>query len=368
MTEFSSRARCFNRRPVSEFSSDLPPGTMNLSSGSPALGLMPIDDFQTAMTRVLQDKKYLSFQYGPAQGCTELLEWLAQYHGVEVNQVMITSGSQQSIDLISKVFIDQRDPVLVETPAYSGALDVFSWVQADITPMPDVAEIPDGVFKIAYVEPSYQNPTGRCWTLDQRKSFMSEAQKRDILVVEDAAYADIFFDETSTPLRDIDATRVIYLGSFSKILNPGIRLSYVIAEPKIINKLVEAKKITDMASSYFLQSVTAEMLHKIDINVHLSKLRKSYHRKRDFLVDALSRHCPELKFPVPTGGIFLWAHSTISSLSLRDRALAEGVSIVPGREFYVQDPDLFSIRMSYSRITEEEANAAAIALCRSISG
>lgn len=366
MIKFSSRTQNFQRRSVSEFSGNLPTGTINLSSGSPALGLMPIDNFQTSVDRVLRDNQYLSFQYGPARGCNELINWIAHYHGVDKSQIMITSGSQQSIDLITKIFIDVRDSVLVETPTYSGALDAFTWAMADITVMPEVAVIPEGEFKIAYVEPSYQNPTGRCWTEEQRKSFMAAAQQKDMLVVEDAAYADISFEGSNTTLRDIDPSRVIYLGSFSKILNPGIRLSYVIADSVIIEKIIEAKKITDMTTSYFLQLVIADLLTTLDFSQHIEKLKKSYCKKRDLMVRALSTHCPEIKFDIPTGGIFIWATSSTPSEVLRERALANGVSIVPGKEFYAHDPDLFSIRLSYSRITDKDADASALALKQSL--
>ena len=366
MTAFSSRAQNFNRTSVSEFSGNLPTGTINLSSGSPALGLMPINDFQSSVTRVLYAKQYLSFQYGPAQGCPELIRWIAQHHGVDISRVMITGGSQQSIDLITKIFIDAGDPILVETPTYSGALDAFTWAMADITSMPDIATIPSGRFKIAYVEPSYQNPTGRCWSQEQRQSFMSQAQQQDILIVEDAAYADISFGDNNISLREIDPSRVIYLGSFSKVLNPGIRLSYVIAEPDIIGKLVTVKKITDMTTSYFLQSVVADMLISMDFEQHIKDLKRSYRKKRDWLVRALSMHCSDMKIKVPNGGIFLWATTFLPATELRDRALANGVSVVPGSEFYAQDPDLYSIRLSYSRITEKDAETAALALAKAL--
>jgi DNA-binding transcriptional MocR family regulator len=364
--EFSSRAQNFNRLSVSEFSGNLPPGTINLSSGSPALGLMPIDEFHSSVTKVLRNKQYLSFQYGPAKGCPELIDWITQHHGVDSAQVMITSGSQQSIDLITKIFIDKGDSILVETPTYSGALDTFTWAMADIKSMPDVGVIPNGTFKIAYVEPSYQNPTGRCWTGEQRKLFMKTAQQKNILVVEDAAYADISFEGENISLRNIDPTRVVYLGSFSKILNPGIRLSYIIAEPYIIDKLIAVKKITDMTTSYFLQLVVADLLSKLDFDQHILNLKRSYRKKRDLLIDALSRHCPEIKFNTPNGGIFLWATSQTSSEVLRERALTNGVSIVPGKEFYAHDPDLFSFRLSYSRITDKDADISALALKNSM--
>lgn len=366
MIEFSARAKKFSRRPVSEFSNDLPPGTINLSSGSPALGLMPLNEFQEAASRVLHSKQFLCFQYGPAQGCPELLSWIAEHHGVSPSQVMITSGSQQSIDLITKIFVDDGDVVLVERPSYSGALDAFTWASAEIVGMNSVADIPDGAFKLAYVEPSYQNPTGRCWTHQQRRSFMTEARRRNMLVIEDAAYAEISFSSSDLSLREIDPAQVIYLGSFSKVLSPGIRLSYMIAEPHIISKLVESKKITDMATSYFLQSVTANMMLSFDYHQHLVDLRKAYRKRRDWLIHALAKHCPAMKFNIPDGGIFLWATTALTSDELRWRALANGVSVVPGSDFYVQDPDAFAVRLSYSRITENDAETAAKALAKAL--
>ena len=366
MIEFSARAKNFSRQPISEFSNDLPPGTINLSSGSPALGLMPINEFQEAAARVLHSKQFRSFQYGPAQGCPELLDWIADYHSVDRSQVMITSGSQQSIDLIIRIFVDDGDSVLVESPSYSGALDAFSWASANLVGMTSVATIPDGEFKLVYVEPSYQNPTGRCWTHQQRRSFMTEAQRKNMLVIEDAAYAEISFGNRNLSLREIEPARVIYLGSFSKVLSPGIRLSYVIAETRIISKLVEAKKITDMATSYFLQSVTENMLlsFSFDYHQHLVDLRRAYRKRRDWLIHALAKHCPAAKFNIPDGGIFLWVNTALPSDELRWRALANGISVVPGSEFYVQDPDPCAVRLSYSRITEKDAELAAQALAK----
>lgn len=364
--DWSSKLKEYARPSVAEYSDNLREGVINLSSGSPALGLMPIEQFQHAVAATLENKQHLAFQYGPSVGNPDLISWIADRYGVNRAEVMITSGSQQSLDLITKTFIDAGDSVVVERPTYTGALDVFSWAQANIVEARTVADIPPGNHKLIYVEPSYQNPTGRCWGSEQRVSFVESLNHTPSLVIEDAAYSDISFSTAQTSLRNLCPERVIYLGSLSKLLNPGVRLSYVIAPAEIIRRLNRVKQITDMASSYFMQQVAFEMLSTGMLDAHIKRLGKVYCDKKNLLTSALAHHCPELKFENPDGGFFLWAKCKIEASKLRNFSMRENISLVPGHIFYARTPDLYNIRLCYSRVVENQVEKIAKGLHRAI--
>jgi 2-aminoadipate transaminase len=323
---------------------------------------MPLDEFSNAVNKVLNDEKFRAFQYGPGQGNPKLISWISSHHGVDENQVLITSGSQQSLDLISKVFLDPGDSVVVETPTYTGALDTFSWYRAQLISPEHIADVPVGNHKLVYVEPTYQNPTGRSWSEEQRKSFIEKILCTDSFVIEDAAYADIWFENPIPSLRDRCPDRVIYLGSFSKVLNPGMRLSYIIAPTVIIDKLVQVKKITDMASSYFLQEVAYETLSNGKYESHMRRIRRVYQHKRNLLVSSLNESCPEIQFAVPAGGFFLWITTPNQSFRVRELALEKKVSVTPGVIFYAHNSESCTTRLSYVKISDDNIEKVVDAL------
>jgi 2-aminoadipate transaminase len=328
---------------------------------------MPLEQVQKITEQVFEDVGSRAFQYGPTEGHAKLRKWLAEYHEVDVSTVMITTGSQQALDLISKIFIDPGSRILVENPTYVGALQSFDLFRADIDILNEDLSVGDlGDVRFIYVEPSFQNPTGRCWTMEQRKKFINNTG--NVVIVEDDPYGDLYFGKTAPmPLRKLAPDRVIYLGSLSKIFNPGIRMSYVIAHESIIERMRIVKQSADMASSTFLQEIVLGCLESGLLDRHLPKLRKVYRQRRDWLCSALEKHLPEsCQWNCPEGGLFVWIKlpKGMDSIAVHRRALESGLNFIPGNGFYVIDPDPLTLRLCYARITEPEADLAAQKLSR----
>lgn len=347
--KFSRRVSNLYQHSVRETALLTPPGTLNLAGGSPALGLMPVDRLRESCNDVFSTLGANAFRYGNIQGVKDLVAWIARRHGVDESNVIVTTGSQQSIDIISKLMIDHGTEVAVENPTYVGARQVFDFFGATLFPITDISSPPQT--SLCYVEPSFQNPTGRCWTLEQRKLFLSRFPG---LIVEDDPFGDIYFGETRpVTLRELDPSRVIYLGSMSKILNPGIRLAYIIAPDELIEKLLCLKSAADMSSSVFVQEIVSHFLKNNDVNSYLDRIRTIYRQRSSLLYDSLAE-LPNLKVQPSQGGLFLWATADRDMKKLHDRSLEIGFNYMPGGDFFIESPDWSTIRLNYARISNHE--------------
>ena len=327
------------------------PDVISFAGGLPAPDVFPIEELRAAMDRVLTTKGPMALQYGSTEGYTPLREMIARHssrYGINVcaDNILITSGSQQALDLLGKIFINRGDRVLVESPTYLGALQAWNAYGAEYVPVPsdENGMNPDYLEealrtgpKFMYVLPNFQNPTGVTIPLERRKKILELADRYGVPIVEDDPYGQLRFEGEHLPalnvldsqLRSGDATylgNVIYLSTFSKILAPGLRLAWVIAPSEVIRKLVLAKQGADLHTATFNQVVAHEVGQHGFIDQHVQVIRKVYHERRDVMLDSLEEHMPQgIKWTRPQGGLFLWitCPNTINTDELFKEAVAE---------------------------------------------
>lgn len=340
------------------------PDVVSFAGGLPAADAFPVDSVREACARVLADAPTAALQYSPSEGHGPLIDWIvceAAREGWHVapSQVLITTGSQQGLDLVGKVLIDAGSRVVVESPTYLGALQAFAPVQPRVVavdgdaggPRPDArAERCAAGARFAYLQPDFRNPDGHSMS-DARRD---EIAARGLPVVEDSPYRELWFD--SAPPRGIAPRRpdcTIRLGSLSKVLAPGLRLGYVVAPPALAPKLLQAKQAADLHTSGFSQRVAFEVLRDGDHERRLAGLRGLYRARRDAMLAALARHMPPgVSWNEPRGGMFIWLTLPrgLDSARLLPRAVERGVAFVPGAPFHVgvSLPAASTMRLSFA--------------------
>jgi len=339
------------------------PEVISFAGGLPAPEVFPAERFQGACQKVLQEKPHLALQYGATEGYEPLREMVARHiarYGIKAKSenVLITSGSQQALDLIGKLLINPGDRVLVEAPTYLGALQAFNVYGADYVSVPsdndglrsDLLEDPlrSGP-KFMYVLPNFQNPGGTTLSEGRRHELVLLADRYGIPIVEDDPYGQLRYEgEHLTPLVVLDRENlrrdqgysignVLYLSTFSKTLAPGLRLGWIVAPPDVIAKLVQLKQGADLHSSTFVQMVAYEVARDNFLDEHVKLIRSVYRERRDGMLDALSRYFPpEVTWTKPMGGLFLWVTlpQGADADKLLEAAVRENVAFVPGDCFY----------------------------------
>ena len=339
------------------------PEVISFAGGLPAPEVFPAERFQGACQKVLQEKPHLALQYGATEGYEPLREMVARHiarYGIKAKSenVLITSGSQQALDLIGKLLINPGDRVLVEAPTYLGALQAFNVYGADYVSVPsdndglrsDLLEDPlrSGP-KFMYVRPNFQNPGGTTLSEGRRHELVLLADRYGIPIVEDDPYGQLRYEgEHLTPLVVLDRENlrrdqgysignVLYLSTFSKTLAPGLRLGWIVAPPDVIAKLVQLKQGADLHSSTFVQMVAYEVARDNFLDEHVKLIRSVYRERRDVMLDALSRYFPpEVTWTKPMGGLFLWVTlpQGADADKLLEAAVRENVAFVPGDCFY----------------------------------
>jgi 2-aminoadipate transaminase len=285
---------------------------------------------------------------------------------VEPEEVLVTNGSQQGLDLVGKIFLNQKDPVLVERPTYLAALQSFGLYESIFHSLPlekdgvDVNRLEEALDRfhprLFYAVPNFQNPTGISYSLKRRKEVAQALKGSDTVFVEDNPYGEIrFMGEDHPPVKAFLDESVL-LGSFSKIVSPGMRLGWITAPDEVMDKLVTAKQASDLHSSLLSQMIVHRYLSQYDVEAHLNKIRSMYKAKRDLMVSLIQKEFPEdVECTEPEGGMFLWVTlpEGMSSLELFERALKEKVAFVPGQAFYAEKPRLDTLRMNFSNSSEE---------------
>jgi 2-aminoadipate transaminase len=316
-------------------------------------------------------------QYGPTRGFRPLIDTIAGImaaRGVDtgVDQLLVTTGSQQGLDLVARVLLDPGDVVLVELPSYTGAITAFRSVQAE---MVGVRQEADGIdladldsvlgrlrregrrVRALYVVPNFQNPTGLLIGRAKRPRLLEWAARHDLLIVEDDPYRELYFEDSAgeADLRPIRADdrggRVVYLSSFSKTLAPGFRVAWIVAPPPLAAKFEHAKQAADLMTGSFDQQVVYEACRRGVLARQIPKLRRRYQHKRDVMAAALAREAGDLvTWPAPRGGFFLWATlpDAIDSERMVDRAVRHGVIYVAGSAFFVDGSGRNTLRLSFS--------------------
>ena len=364
------------------------PGIISFAGGLPSPLTFPIDAMREASERVLKDDGKAALQYAASEGYAPLREWVAQdllKQGMKVNpdQVLITTGSQQGLDLVAKILIDAGSRILVETPTYLGALQAF-------TPMEPVAVSVDsdehGVnaedlrakvgtgadkARFVYLLPNFQNPTGRTMPEERRAAVAQVAAETGLPIIEENPYGDLWFDQAPAPslsARHPDGS--VYLGSFSKILAPGLRLGYLVAPKALYPKLLQAKQAADLHTPSFNQRVVAEVLKDGFIDRHVPTIRALYKQQCEAMLAALDREMAGLglSWNRPVGGMFLWVQlpKGMNAVALLDKAVQKGVAFVPGFAFYAQDPSESTLRLSFVTATVDQINTGMAALAQAI--
>jgi 2-aminoadipate transaminase len=368
------------------------PEVISFGGGLPAPELFPIEQIQQACQRVLAEKGVTALQYGMTEGYLPLREMIARHvvrYGLQAtaDNVLITGGSQQALDLIAKLLINPGDRVLVEAPTYLGALQAFNVFGAEYVSVPADAhglrtdQLEDALRsgpKFMYILPNFQNPGGFTLALDRRKELVRLADKYGVPIVEDDPYGQLRYEgEHLPPLFVLDrATRgirtdngfslgnVIYLSTFSKTLTPGLRLGWIIAPKEVIAKLVQLKQGADLHTSTFTQLVAYETARGGFLDLHIKGLRDAYRRRRDVMLDALAAHFPEtVNWTRPEGGLFVWMRLPpgMSSQALLEAALERQVAFVPGDSFFAPDVPhamaLRYLRLNFSCMSPERIGA-----------
>ena len=360
------------------------PGIVSLAGGLPSADTFPVQAVRDATEKVLREAPREALQYAASEGYAPLREWvaahLAQQHGMQVqaDQVLITTGSQQGLDLAAKVLIDAGSRVLVETPTYLGALQAFAPYEPQVDallsdhegPLPEAlaaaAAVANDRARFAYLLPNFQNPTGHVYTEARRAALVAAARAAGLPLIEDNPYGDLWYDAPPPPpLAARWPEGVLYLGSFSKVLSPGLRLGYVVAPAALYPKLLQAKQAADLHTSIFNQRVVYEVIRNGLLETHVPTIRARYKLQRDAMQAALQKHLAGLaEWQRPIGGMFFWLElpAGLDAMALLPQALDAGMAYVPGEPFFASAPRRHSLRLSFVTVPAEKIEAGVAAL------
>ncbi|WP_414469500.1 PLP-dependent aminotransferase family protein [Methanobacterium sp. ACI-7] len=345
---------------------------ISFGGGLPNPRSFPVRDIKEAVSKVLDECGDEILQYSTTEGHLPLREYIANRYskkGLEVDaeEILITNGSQQGIDLISKVFLNKGDKVLVESPTYLAAIQSFGLFQPEFMSVP---LLEDGVdidalqktlnednIKLFYSVTNFQNPTGITYSKEKRQKLAEILKNEDTIFVEDNPYGEIrFLGEDIPPVKSYLDNSVLF-GSFSKIVSPGMRLGWVVANEEIMEKIIIAKQASDLHSNYFTQRVVYQYLINNNVDEHIEKIKEMYRNQRNLMVSMIEEHFPEsIKYTKPEGGMFLWVTlpENMSSLELFDLAIKENVAFVPGKAFFADGSGDNTLRLNFSNSNEKE--------------
>jgi 2-aminoadipate transaminase len=347
------------------------PGIISLAGGLPSPDSFPVEAMREACTRVLRDTPREALQYAASEGYGPLREWVAAHlagQGMQVDaaQVLITTGSQQGLDLVAKVLIDAGSRVAVVAPTYLGALQAFAPYEPEVQTVEcdDEGPLPDGLAaargaRFLYVLPNFQNPSGRCMGEARRAALVSAAQVQSLPLVEDNPYGELWYEAAPPPpsLASRWAEGTVYLGSFSKVLAPGLRLGYVVAPKALGPKLLQAKQAADLHTPGFNQRVVYEVIRDGFLDQHVPTIRARYRVQRDAMAAALRTHMPSgCRWHTPSGGMFFWVElpAGTDATALLPRAVERGMAYVPGAAFFADHPRPNTLRLSFVTVAPDQ--------------
>ena len=352
------------------------PKIISFAGGLPAPELFPVEGMKEATDKVYAEHGQQALQYGAAKGVTELRELILkrvkekENVDAKLENVMVTTGSEQAIDLVGKAFVNPGDTVLVEEPTYLCALDVFRSYGANFVsvPMDDDGMKMDALEEalkahpetaLVYTVPNFQNPTGRTMPAERRKKFAELAAKYDVPVLEDNPYGDIRFAGEHVPsVKSFDhAGKVFYMSTFSKILAPGFRLGWLVADPKVIEKLTVLKQSADLHTDNLVQYVVTEFFKENDVDAHVKEISDLYGKRKQLMIDGIKKYFPkDAKYTDPEGGMFLWVEvpGVTDTVELFKQCLEHNVAFVPGDPFFAGKPQPGTFRLNYSNMQEDQ--------------
>ncbi|MEO6115725.1 MAG: PLP-dependent aminotransferase family protein [Pseudolysinimonas sp.] len=346
------------------------PEVVSLAGGMPFVSALPRELLLTAVDRTVRDHGAVALQYGSGQGSPRLREQILEVMALEgiragVDDVVVTTGSQHALELVSKLFLDPGDVVIAEGPSYVTALVVFRSFQAEVehVEMDDLGLVPQSLrdtiarlreqgrrIKFLYTIPSFQNPMGVTLSWERRMEVLEIARENDILVVEDNPYGLLYFDQAPPQaMRSVDEEGVIYLGTFSKTLAPGLRVGWAVAPHAIREKLILANEAAVLSPSSFSQTVISEYLSTADWKGQIETFRGVYHERRDAMLAALHEQLPTLRWTVPNGGFYIWLTlpDYLDSKAMLPRAVKELVAYTPGTAFFADGGGRNAMRLSF---------------------
>lgn len=373
--QLSERARALTSSAIREILKVTErPEVISFAGGLPSPDGFPVEVIEAAFSDVLQSRGKAALQYGPTEGYAPLRAWVAQHlsdQGAHVTpeEVLIVSGSQQALDLLGKVLVDPGSKVLVETPSYLGALQSFSLYEPSFACVPSDGHglIPEALTpsltngaRFLYALPNFQNPTGRTLPLARREALVEIAARQGFPIIEDDPYGELRYRGAALPgllgLGEKSGATVIRLGSFSKVLAPGLRLGYMVAPEKLIAKLAQAKQATDLHTGSLTQMAVFEIVQSGFLERHLPEIRALYRHQCDSMLAALDLYFPkEAEWTRPDGGMFIWVTlpEGIDATDLLADALAKNVAFVPGAPFYALNGPRNTLRLSFVTVPEE---------------
>ncbi|UCE40674.1 MAG: PLP-dependent aminotransferase family protein [Candidatus Aminicenantes bacterium] len=358
------------------------PGIISFAGGLPYSGLFPIEEIKDIIHSILDKEGEIALQYGPTEGDSRLIEflagWMKETEGVDVSEdnILVVSGAQQALDLIGKIFIDPGDPLIIGLPSYLGAIQAFKSIRANMVGARldkqgiNVETVEDILrtytakaqkIKFVYVVPDFQNPSGVTLSLERRERLLQLCYEYGIVLVEDTPYRDLRFEGEPVPMfRSLDEKGYAFsIHTFSKLLFPGTRLGWIVADKSIQEKLTMAKQPTDLCTSPLNQSIVYEFCRRGLLKTHISNIVELYKKKRDIMINALEEYMPEgsgIDWTHPEGGLFLWITlpENMDAGELFPKAVEKKVAYVVGSAFHFDRSGHNTMRLNFSYPSEEQ--------------
>lgn len=346
------------------------PEVVSLAGGMPFVKALPLENVTASMERVMREQGARALQYGSGQGTPELREHILEVMALEgiragVDDVVVTTGSQQALDLIAKLFLDAGDVVLAESPSYVGAMGIFRSYQAEVShvAMDDDGMIPQALteriaalrtqgrsIKFLYLIPNFHNPAGVTLSWERRLEIIEIARREGVLIVEDNPYGLLWFDRPAPhAMRSVETDGIVYLGSFSKTLAPGFRIGWALAPHAIREKLVLAAEAAILSPSAVNELIVSDYLGHADWKGQIDTFRGLYRERRDAMIDALEHYLPDLHWTMPHGGFYVWVTMPdgLDAKAMLPRAVKELVAYTPGTAFFADGSGRANLRLSY---------------------
>jgi 2-aminoadipate transaminase len=361
------------------------PEIISFAGGLPSPATFPVERMKAAYDKVLSENGKVALQYGPTDGYAPLREWIANSLSTEGSkivpeQILMVSGSQQALDLLGKILIDEGSRVLVETPSYLGALQAFSVYRPEFKSVvtDDHGLVPSSLDAVAkgarllYSLPNFQNPTGRTMSVERRLELVETCARLGVPLIEDDPYGALSYKGEPMPkMVAMNPDGVVYMGSFSKVLTPGIRLGYVCAPLPLVRRLELAKQAADLHTAQLTQMVVHEVVKDGFLEQHIPTIRTLYGNQCQVMLDAMAEHFPAgVSWTRPEGGMFIWVTlpKQIDAMKLLDQALAARVAFVPGAPFYANEPETNTLRLSFVTVPPERIREGIAILGKLIAG
>ncbi|HOS83832.1 MAG TPA: PLP-dependent aminotransferase family protein [Bacteroidales bacterium] len=350
------------------------PNIISFAGGLPNRDLFPVQALKEASNRVFDADAGDALQYSTTEGYLALRKYISERYktvkglNIEPKNILITTGSQQGLDLLGKTFLNENDRVILEKPGYLGAIQLFSIYKARFSPVTlnsdglDLAELTKASSlrntKLMYTVPNFQNPTGITYSDKNREAIAEILRGKPLMLIEDDPYGDLRYTGShQSSFMHYLPEQTILLGSFSKTVVPSFRTGWIVAPDEIMEKLIIAKQASDLHTNYFTQKLLVEYLQNNDLNDHINKIKEVYGRQCMAMIESLKRHFPEnVEYTLPEGGMFLWVTlpKGISAMELFQEAIKQDVAFVPGDPFYTNSKEIVStLRLNFSCVDEQ---------------